>query len=382
MSKHDRQKRVTKLWGKRSPEEIAEELGVSKRTIQRDAKELGLSKYKPRTVHDKTKEVRKEQDIRRERKQSKEMVKRIIDLEGKLEAMTHVASYRADYKLPPPRGDTKTQAVAVAIASDWHIEEGVHGWETSQVNSFNEEICRNRVRRYFQHLVKLVKLHQENTTIETLVLALLGDFITNDIHDENSETARLLPMDAILECREHISTGIKYLLKNTDLKLLVPTASGNHARTTRRVHAATEHGHSLEFFMYSSLAHEFEDEPRVEIMLNKGYHTYVEVWENYTIRFHHGHAVRYGGGIGGLTIPMRKALAQWNILRRADLTVCGHFHQLMDGGDFIVNGSLIGYNAYALRIKASPEPPQQAFFLVDSSVGKIMVTPIILTEDR
>ena len=30
------------------------------------------------------------------------------------------------------------------------------------------------------------------------------------------------------------------------------------------------------------------------------------------------------------------------------------------------NGSLIGFNAYALSIKARFEPPQQAFFLIDA----------------
>jgi hypothetical protein len=47
-----------------------------------------------------------------------------------------------------------------------------------------------------------------------------------------------------------------------------------------------------------------------------------------------------------------------------------------------VNGSLIGYNAYALAIKASPEPPVQAFFLIDSRFGKTVVCPVILDHDR
>jgi hypothetical protein len=47
-----------------------------------------------------------------------------------------------------------------------------------------------------------------------------------------------------------------------------------------------------------------------------------------------------------------------------------------------VNGSLVGYNAFALSIKAGFEPPKQAFFLIDKSVGKTVVTPIILSEDR
>jgi len=41
--------------------------------------------------------------------------------------------------------------------------------------------------------------------------------------------------------------------------------------------------------------------------------------------------------------------------RHADLDVFGHFHQLKNLGNWVCNGSIIGYNAFALRIKADYE---------------------------
>ena len=90
--------------------------------------------------------------------------------------------------------------------------------------------------------------------------------------------------------------------------------------------------------------------------------------------------MRYGGGVGGLTIPVNKAIAQWDKLHQVDLDVFGHFHQFMDGGKFISNGSLIGYNAYAMSIKAGFEPPKQAMFLIDKKRFKTFVAPILFTE--
>jgi len=55
-------------------------------------------------------------------------------------------------------------------------------------------------------------------------------------------------------------------------------------------------------------------------------------------------------------------------------------HQFKDGGNFICNGSLIGYNAFALSIKADYEKPKQAFFLVDKKRGKSIVAPIWLLK--
>lgn len=76
----------------------------------------------------------------------------------------------------------------------------------------------------------------------------------------------------------------------------------------------------------------------------------------------------------------KMAISQWTKAKQADLDVFGHFHQFKDGGNFICNGSLIGYNAYAVSIKADFEQPVQAFFMMNNQGRKIMVTPIFLEK--
>jgi hypothetical protein len=68
----------------------------------------------------------------------------------------------------------------------------------------------------------------------------------------------------------------------------------------------------------------------------------------------------------------------WDRAKRANLNVFGHFHQLVDGGSFICNGSLIGYNSFALSIKSAFEPPKQALFLMDKKRGRTCTWPILL----
>jgi hypothetical protein len=99
----------------------------------------------------------------------------------------------------------------------------------------------------------------------------------------------------------------------------------------------------------------------------------------YTVRLHHGHGLNYGGGVGGLTIPVNKAISQWNKGVKANLDVFGHFHTSLNFNNFVSNGSLIGYNAYALRIKADFEKPTQSFFLVNKKHNaKSIHTPIFV----
>jgi hypothetical protein len=94
------------------------------------------------------------------------------------------------------------------------------------------------------------------------------------------------------------------------------------------------------------------------------------------IRFQHGHMVKYNGGVGGITIPVNKAIGEWNKGIKADLDCFGHFHQLVDGNNFICNGPLIGYNSFALSIKAPYDVPKQTMFLMDKKRGRTCNWPI------
>jgi hypothetical protein len=94
------------------------------------------------------------------------------------------------------------------------------------------------------------------------------------------------------------------------------------------------------------------------------------------MRLIHGDDVKFGGGIGGITIPIRKKLAAWDKAQRADLTVMGHFHQFMDGGDFLVNGSLIGVTPYSMQFGF--EEPIQSYFLIHSKFGIVGQRPLFV----
>jgi hypothetical protein len=188
-------------------------------------------------------------------------------------------------------------------------------------------------------------------------------------------------MDAAYNAQNHLIGGIDYILAHTpkDLELLVVCHSGNHARTTKKQRIATEAGNSLENYMYYVMRDHYKDNPRIKFQVATGYHSYVTFFDKYVVRFHHGHQINYQGGVGGITIPVNKAIAQWNKARVANLDVFGHFHTKFDGGNFICNGSLIGYNAYAVSIKASFEKPSQTIFLVNKKfMEKTMTAPIFL----
>lgn len=308
-----------------------------------------------------------------------EALKTIERQETDLSAVGALSEGLDTYHIEPKVRSKTSESTVVVVASDWHIEERV-GKEVGGLNVFNLEIAKRRVERFFQGALRLTQLLQQDTMVSTMVLALLGDFITNDIHDaENAEVNEALPIHALTIAQTHIIAGIEFLLANSKLELVVPCHSGNHARTTKTTRFTTENGHSLEYLMYLHLQSYFRHEPRITFLIPDGPHSYVQIYDQ-TIRFQHGHMVKYGGGVGGIYIPANKAIAQWNKARHADLDVFGHFHQCKDGGSFICNGSLIGYNAFALSIKADYEKPKQQLFVINKKMGRTCVWPILLED--
>lgn len=308
----------------------------------------------------------------------KEALGTIEQQEKQLSAVEGLKAGIETYAIHPAAPKGTSEATVVAVASDWHIEEIVNKHQVSGLNENNLALSKAKAEKFFVKSLRLTNLLAKDIRIDNMVVPLLGDFITGNIHgEENAETNECKPTEAIVLAQNWIASGIEFLLNNSKRSLVFPCHSGNHARTTLKTRFGAENGHSLEFLMYHHLAAYFRSEKRVQFVIPQGPHSYLELYKQ-TLRFQHGHMVKYGGGVGGIYIPVHKAIAAWSQARRADLDIMGHFHQSRDGGSFLVNGSLIGYNAFALSIKAAYEPPKQTLFLMDSRRNRTCTWPILV----
>lgn len=287
---------------------------------------------------------------------------------------------RATYTIESREPSSPHEATAVLLVSDLHPEETVSPDTVSDLNEFDLAIARERMERLFIGAKWMIEALRDRGgpgfVIRDLVLGILGDLITNTIHPELLESNALGPADATIYVTELLRGGIDYLLRETDLeRIYCPCVHGNHDRMTPKMRHSTKAANSLATIVYHQLAQLYADEPRVEFDIARGSLLYTEVY-GHTIRWTHGDDVRYWGGVGGITIPLRKAIDSWDKSRPAHLTCLGHFHQVTDHRDFVVNGSLIGYSAFAQAIKARFEPAAQAFFLLDRRRGKRMFSPV------
>ena len=376
--------RLVALAAKKTRQEIALITGLHYDTVRKRLKKLGVE---PKT--DANKQVVTSESVRADiatlvakqratqnAKKLRVIAKELVRAEKELEALKGVKGVET-HSIKGSKSFNKSEATAILLASDWHYEENVKLSQTNGLNEFNRTIAKERIEKLFKVVAKLIEVHQKEYNIDNFVLALMGDFISGSIHDDLKEGNEIQPTQAIYEVQCLIASGIEYMLKNSNVNLIIPCSSGNHGRITDKIRVSTAYGNSLEFLMYRTLRDYFKNEKRVKFIINDSYLTYMDIYD-YKIRFHHGDAMRYGGGIGGLFIPAFKAISQWDKQIRADWTFFGHFHQLKDGGNFVSNGSLIGFSPYAIRIKADYEKPKQAFLILDKERGLEVTRKITL----
>lgn len=371
----------------RSFDEACARIGESIRRLTPDRlravfKSHGLASPQEMFVIDPIERRERVEEESRLKREHKELVERLREAEERQHVLDRldkpvkvVAIKRRE------RGGAKREGCAVILASDWHIEEHVPRRSDTAGNYYDLKVADKRVNRFFVGIRDLIDMNRPTFGLRDIVLWLGGDLITGYLRNENREENELSPVEAITWLKVKVSAGIDLLLADSQIEsITIPCSHGNHGRTTEKRQISTGAQNSFEWLLYQWLADRYAGEKRIKFITDQSNHQYVDVYD-FNLHFHHGDEVKYQGGIGGIAVPLMKAVSGWDQVKRCHYHHMGHWHQLRDFGNVTVNGSLIGYNAYAMSVRASPEPPQQSFYILDSKRGKTAQFPIWVQGD-
>jgi hypothetical protein len=257
----------------------------------------------------------------------------------------------------------KHAATMVVLLSDIHCEETVRPETVNGLNSFDLDVCEARLGELQSRFSAMLEHERQLCQIDRVCVWLGGDLISGMIHPELAEENSLHPLAAIRWIGERLR-GFLDSVSEQAREVVVATSCGNHGRTTEKLRT-NEGDTSYEQHLYLTMR-SAETKPNIEWRIGEGHLNYVDL-DGFLVRFCHGHAIRYQGGIGGIHVPLNKAVSSWDATQRANLTCIGHWHQFSwsRSGRYVTNGSVIGHSAYAVRIKATYEPPCQAAFVID-----------------
>lgn len=283
--------------------------------------------------------------------------------------------------------DDKSKSISVPtlFLSDLHYGEFVDSKQINGLNSYNVEIANIRLENVFRRALDYMDNHLANNYYPGMVVALGGDMVSGDIHEELKETNEITTMQSCLLLTQELIKGFNFLLENGVEKLFVPCVDGNHDRSNKKIQHKNRAKSSYSYMIYNMLKFAFKDNNRVKILISTSTDLLYRVF-NHTYLLTHGDQFRGGDGIIGAIGPIvrgnTKKKSRNEILGLGyDTMILGHFHQLMNfKNQIIANGSLKGYDEYAYSCNFGYERPQQAFWITDPNIGVCTFTTIIADE--
>ena len=265
---------------------------------------------------------------------------------------------------------------AVALFSDAHIEETVNPQSVMSLNEYNTDIAKQRIQNYFSNLVHC--LNKDEVT--HLIFASLGDTISGYIHDELAQTNGLTPLEATQLAQGLLFNGLKFICEKSNVEdIYFIGIVGNHSRVTKKIQHANGYKMSYEWLMYQNIKRECEIAGLpITFNLPESEMAVVDTQDNRRFLFIHGFQIRSNGSgtVCGIYPALNRLCMKWDKIFHQDKIYLGHFHSCVSIPNAMVNGSIIGYNSFALSNGFGYERPAQQYEVYDTKIGLLLTRQI------
>jgi len=270
-------------------------------------------------------------------------------------------------------GDTP-QAV-VAPLTDTHIGEFIDINQMAGLNAYDFDIFNNRLYGWATQLLTLVELRRNAVPIPELVVPLLGDMVSGDIHEELSQSNLTNCMMQMIRGANLIAQALMFIAPHFE-SIRVPCVVGNHGRMTRKPPMKDKYM-DWDYLMYQWIAALCQKQSNIEFHIPKSFLTVFSVC-NRNILAMHGDAVSGAGSLASITkvitnlrsvLHFKKGLENElgevpdNIPAHFDSVMIGHFHRVdeldIGTGSAHICGCMKGADEFAMtRLQAVTKPQQ------------------------
>lgn len=275
------------------------------------------------------------------------------------------------YNIEAP-ADKKGYRYAIALFSDAHIEESVDSDSVLGLNSYDTEVAEQRIKAYFANLANCLK--KDNA--QTLYFASLGDTISGFIHEHLMQENGMTPPEATLFGQSLIVSGLQHLRRELpDMEIYFIGIAGNHSRITKKVQNSNGFKMSYEWIMYQNVKQICEAAKMgIKFLIPESELALVQTPDGKRYIFCHGFQVQSKGTgtVAGIYPALGRLAMKWQKIFKQDKIFLGHYHTCVSIPTATVNGSVIGYNAFALTNGMGYEEPAQMYEVFDSEIGQLL----------
>lgn len=331
-------------------------------------------------------------DLRRQLRVSREQVTSVSLMEDFLQDL------RALLKVRPPEPSEKVTRVKRApgrinagvptlLCSDWHVGEVVDPERVNYLNEYNEAIAHARIGRTFDTTLDVLLRHQAGMSYDGIVVALAGDMLSGNIHEDLRVTNERPVQESLLDLAEVLACNIVRVASEFPA-VHVPAVSGNHGKAEGKSGAKLAQVENHDYLLYRvvELLVASKLGPRknnVTFDIPKGSDTSFSLYgTRYLLT--HGNQSNTSTNSDNFWPTMAKMAAQRQERLRGgnaraevfDYLTVGHFHQYGTVNNVIVNGSLKGHCEWAYQNGFTFQAPIQALWTTHPEYGITSHVPI------
>ena len=245
------------------------------------------------------------------------------------------------------------------------------------MNVYSFDIFNRRLYGWATQLLTLVNLRRNSVPIDDIVIPMLGDMISGDIHEELARSNLDNCMEQMIRGANLIAQALMYLAPHFK-SVRVPCVVGNHGRMTRKPPMKDKYM-DWDFMLYQWVAAFCKNQDNISFSIPKSYVNMVEVNKN-RILLMHGDSISGAGSNMSITkaITSLRGVFQYKKNYEVetglgyltdgeplnfDSAMIGHFHRIdeidIGTGELHICGCMKGPDEFALqRLHTATKPKQ------------------------
>lgn len=271
----------------------------------------------------------------------------------------------------------RTPVWMLALFSDLQAGETVRSVEVHQWNRYNRAIMLARVRYYAERVLQWARGMRHLYDIRGLVVLVLGDLISGDIHEELMRTNEVDPPVQAVEAGRVLGNFVRSVSSAFPKVRVEMIGGSNHSRLTRRYQFKRGAMNSFDYVAHEIAAGVLADHKKARLVHHPGREALVTI-EGWKFLCGHGDDVMSWMGIPWYGIQrairrkgyqhMKQILEEIREGRPVrsgfDVAVGAHWHTpFWLDGEFMVNGSFTGTTELDVAAGRGSAPKQMTAFL-------------------
>lgn len=294
----------------------------------------------------------------------------VREIMGFIEASPYKPQLRPAPKYIPGKG---TEHEMLALVSDAHYPEVVDPRAAFGVN-YDGDVCMRRLEYLRNKVIRYRDLRATSYPTRKLTVAVNGDMLSGNIHEELEVTNELPIGEALVKMAYALlDMGLAFRSSFPSVEFVV--MPGNHPRLTKKPRMKDK-WNNWEWVLGQFLAGLAGDKFTVTVPKDL---VYVHPIFDQKIGITHGDGVKSASfaGIPFYGLKQRRDALQGLLktlgMPQLDMLCYGHFHQLLfeegAGCGMVINGSIKGGDEYIMSSRYSVQQPVQALLTFHARHG-------------